>query len=140
MVGETPIWTSTSPYIDIDLRVRTISQWVHDCDMNHRDCVIDLSHCVLPTRLLDVMTDNPRLITLNKAINELKVLPTRPTYLALSHCWGKDGVPLKTTKETVGKFEQSIPFEDLPRTLSLNQRLQLHVSTCQIIPTMYAEV
>jgi hypothetical protein len=55
-------------------------------------------------------------ITLNKAINELKVLPTRPTYLALSHCWGKDGVPLKTTKETVGKFEQSIPFEDLPRT------------------------
>jgi hypothetical protein len=62
------------------------------------------------------MTDNPRLTTLNKAINELKVLPTRPTYLALSHCWGKDGVPLKTTKETVGKFEQSIPFEDLPRT------------------------
>jgi len=26
------------------------------------------------------------------------------------------GVSQKTTKETVGKFEQSIPFEDLPRT------------------------
>jgi len=37
-------------------------------------------------------------------------------YVALSSSWGTE-LPLRTTKETLDKYCEEIPFEDFPKTL-----------------------
>jgi hypothetical protein len=69
---------------------------------------------ILPKMVIDVDLSNvgtgPRLTTL-----PLEDSPTR-LYAALSHCWGFPSCVLRTTKDTLRKYSESIPVVDLPKT------------------------
>jgi hypothetical protein len=89
-----------------------VLEWLKDCDTSHKACVPGTG--ILPKRVIDVDLPNvgtsPRLTALS-----LDDSPAQP-YAALSHCWGFPPCVLRTTKEKLLKYSQSIPVVDLPRT------------------------
>ncbi|KAJ8070562.1 hypothetical protein OCU04_000936 [Sclerotinia nivalis] len=63
----------------------------------------------LPTRLIDLKSDPPRLILSSK-------LPLGSLYATLSHCWGKTPILTLTTKN-LEVFQQQLPVSQLGQTL-----------------------
>src|SRR5271170_7412246 len=82
--------------------------WVQACEQ-HRDCNTPSS--LLPTRVVDVGEDqmNPvvRLVEPSTGTSE--------RYIALSHCWGRSGLPT-TTKENKGQRLDSISLEEMSKS------------------------
>jgi hypothetical protein len=78
--------------------------------MHHVQCRPS-SQVVLPTRLVDVGTNNnPRARLVDTGCGELQ------NYVALSYCWGT-GQILTTTRENLAAHKDEIHFERLPRTI-----------------------
>ncbi|KAH7066342.1 heterokaryon incompatibility protein-domain-containing protein [Paraphoma chrysanthemicola] len=84
--------------------------WLLHCLTDHRKCSASVtSPPSLPTRVIDVGSSH----------QEPKLLQTgaRPgIYCSLSYCWGKHPF-LRTTKATLAKHQESIPLDELPKTL-----------------------
>ncbi len=86
---------------------------LEQCRSHHRECSIEDPNWMLPTRVLDVGQDSGSLasdVTLYVAKGE------RREYLCLSHCWGTDGKPLETKRDTLGEFQRGIQWERLTKT------------------------
>jgi len=62
-----------------------------------------------PSRLVFVGAANPRIVSLTNSESNLD-------YLALSYCWGGDD-SMKLTTSTIGRWTESLPFTELPKTL-----------------------
>jgi hypothetical protein len=74
--------------------------------MEHAECSL-AKPAQLPTRILDITNERPRLFLSNGQVG---------TYAALSYCWGTKG-NLTTTKDTLDPFTTEIPAVKIPATL-----------------------
>ncbi|KAK7177750.1 heterokaryon incompatibility protein [Paraphaeosphaeria sporulosa] len=86
------------------------NKWLRECEDSHTECATFHLNKTLPTRLLDVGSNNDelRLVTTES-------LPARTHYATLSHCWGSK--PFFTlTRSNFGDFLESIPFDRLSKT------------------------
>lgn len=84
-----------------------LKHWMENCQASHTDC--PPSDHPLPTRVLDVTTNPPKLvITANLSQKEEK-------YIALSHCWGPSQ-PLRTLKMNIGLHQDGIDLSSMPQT------------------------
>ncbi|KAH7380308.1 heterokaryon incompatibility protein-domain-containing protein, partial [Phaeosphaeria sp. MPI-PUGE-AT-0046c] len=83
--------------------------WLTECRQNHEKCISwkKKHHDRGPMRLLDLSTQNPKLIVPAKG----QIIP----YVALSHCWG-GGSPLRTVQANVDQHFLAINENDLPKT------------------------
>ncbi|OJD28826.1 het domain-containing protein [Diplodia corticola] len=95
-----------------------LRSWLHKCHKSHWKCNHKSTISKLPTRLLDVGGRNfdkdPRLI-ISAADPTLSVALDTP-YAALSHCWGKESLPLKTEASSISHRLKSIPMDSMPST------------------------
>lgn len=89
-------------------------KWSENCEASHAICKSRSEEHALPSRVLDVQTqDNtceqlrPRLV-LGKGL--------RGRYAALSHRWTTGSKQFCTTKDNLEQHMDGIKFEDLPRT------------------------
>ncbi|KAI8633541.1 HET-domain-containing protein [Xylariaceae sp. FL1651] len=82
--------------------------WLRTCRERHIDCPVAGGNTFLPTRVIDVGPANgsqaPRLVS-GEGI--------KAEYIALSHCWGGQIVPVLNAS-TLGPFRSAIPMTELP--------------------------
>ncbi|RFU32519.1 hypothetical protein B7463_g3829, partial [Scytalidium lignicola] len=110
-----PIWASVE-HPRLETRMVTVHEWLRECDAEHPGCKAQSSlsqKSVLPMRLLDVNQ--------NGSIEYMVLVRTGTVreslkYLALSHCWGNDHMPMRTTKQNVVDHENGLRINSLPRT------------------------
>lgn len=85
-----------------------IDYWRQQCFANHADCSPISSFVNLPTRLIDVSSlANIKLVETSGKLGQ---------YVCLTHRWGDQGMPIKTTADTLEQLQQGIPMELLPPT------------------------
>lgn len=103
--------------MDVPIQVSTgsedafllIKKWLDDCLSSHASCNSeDLNVAVLPTRLLCVSDGRLRLV-------DTALLPEKPRYLVLSHCWGLIKI-LRLLGQSLEDFHKSIPEDKLSKT------------------------
>jgi hypothetical protein len=107
-----PVWNFIKPgKLFLDSRREEyqslLTSWIDDCNSTHGQCTDP--HPMLPKRVLDVGTDAAKRLLLH--ISPGEVAP----YIAFSHCWGPNGIPLKTTTSTIKDHQQGIDFQHLPK-------------------------
>lgn len=92
-----------------------IKSWIHDCKTQHRNCQLPSVLSWLPTRLLDVLPENPRLVS--TATESTK--PAGP-YVALSHMWGSptQAPPLRTLTHNIDLMREGIEMWKLPKNFA----------------------
>lgn len=90
-----------------------LRHWLLECDKNHSNCKsINATRERLPTRLIDVGTNNSSLVKLFET-----QLHDRYDYLALSHPWGTESAKhLCTFPENLAQHKKGIEFNHLPTT------------------------
>lgn len=84
-----------------------LNGWINNCNSTHRNCTA--FDPTLPKRVLDVGTDTSKRLFLHISSGEVA------SYTALSHCWGPNGILLKTTTSTIKDYQQGIDFQCLPK-------------------------
>lgn len=100
--------------VTMAMRISTIEEWVHACFKDHLGCRFSsLEKSGTPARFIDVGVGDTtvRLIDTN-------TLPSshRPSYTALSHCWGEGGVPFRATVANLAALKREIPSASLTPT------------------------
>lgn len=95
-----------------------VSRWLHAClhettrgERIHRRC-LKPTEGYMPTRLIEI-TVKERQYELK--LREMKNSPSE-NYCALSYCWGGEQ-SIKSTRATLAKWLDHLPWEQLPRTL-----------------------
>ncbi|KAH6625745.1 heterokaryon incompatibility protein-domain-containing protein [Boeremia exigua] len=92
-----------------------MKNWLRMCKEEHAECSKHRSS-FLPTRLLDVWaferSADVRLIASQSLVSDVC---SAPTYLTLSHCWGKTQLITTTTKNIESRKDR-ISFSDLSQT------------------------
>ncbi|KAK0120065.1 hypothetical protein ONS95_011478 [Cadophora gregata] len=97
--------------LDIDSVVKFIESKSRVCAQQHKHWQVDVTP--LPTRILHIRKESDEL--------RIKLLETNGMsgrYMALSHCWGPGGAPLKTTTSTIQSHFAGIELAMLPKTFS----------------------
>ena len=95
------MWTDSSAAL--------AAQWIDNCQLNHR-CGTNGFYW-LPSRLLDIGShESPKL-----RLCRSESITVRQHYMTLSHCWG-DTPLICLRNDNIHAMEDSIRFEDLPRT------------------------
>lgn len=85
-----------------------IDYWRQQCSRNHTQCCPVQPATNLPTRLVDVSSlANIRLVETSGHQGQ---------YVCLTHRWGDQEMPIKTTTSTIDQLRQGIPLESLPAT------------------------
>lgn len=85
-----------------------IQAWLQQCDSEHESCrARNTQHVPLPTRLLDVESDDICLIETTEY--------QQGTYVCLSHCWG-GYQPIRTLQGNIERHKSAIPWDCLPKT------------------------
>ncbi|RDW56542.1 hypothetical protein BP6252_14113 [Coleophoma cylindrospora] len=83
--------------------------WIQECLSTHSKCNKPFApNSFLPTRLIDVIHDPPRLCLSN-------TLPANAKYVTLSHCWGTMQIT-RLTDELLNQFLEELPISELPQT------------------------
>ncbi|RDW75439.1 hypothetical protein BP6252_06581 [Coleophoma cylindrospora] len=85
--------------------------WLEQCNEKHTECGRPPSS-FMPSRLIAIDRKHDQWIM---RLVSTAGTPTK-AYIALSYCWGGDQ-PIKSTLDTISRWEKSIPFEQLPKTL-----------------------
>ncbi|KAK4167790.1 heterokaryon incompatibility protein-domain-containing protein [Cladorrhinum sp. PSN259] len=89
-------------------------RWITTCQQQHAVCNSHHQVGFVPTRLIDISTNIPRVI-----LTESNLFNHRPLeYVALSHCWGTQagGTVLKTTTQNLQTMLEGIPLSELSKT------------------------
>ncbi|KAH7401404.1 hypothetical protein BKA66DRAFT_436547 [Pyrenochaeta sp. MPI-SDFR-AT-0127] len=109
----------------LDALASMTRDWVSRCLKNHETCQLPFSGakrsvCTdrvipnLPTRLIDVGTGlgppDPKLFIPDAALRHAD-------YFALSYSWGKGMFPARMTATNIGKMQQRIDMDSLPKTV-----------------------
>ena len=103
-----PFADSISGFTGSKQAIAKARSWLQMCTTEHA-CSKNISSR-LPTRVLRI--EGPKLISLHISQGEIG------SYACLSHCWGDQSLLLlKTTANNLEKFQDRIPWEDLPKTL-----------------------
>ncbi|KAI0514662.1 heterokaryon incompatibility protein-domain-containing protein [Xylaria bambusicola] len=110
-----PIWSSMN-HLSLEIRIATGHEWLRQCEAEHIECRAQRffsQHQALPARMVDV---KPNGNMDHVAIIDPYVLGDSFKYLALSHCWGKNGSPTRTTKDNLTEHEKGLRIEFLSRS------------------------
>lgn len=86
----------------------TAKSWLTTCLTTHEYCNVDGLNTAVPTRLLSIFEDPPRLVSTAE-------LTTRPRYGTLSHCWGNKEF-LKLNSQNIDSLARAIPNNMLSKT------------------------
>jgi hypothetical protein len=101
-----------------DIEVMQLAQgWLASCMNDHDACRdVDASHHpdYLPPRVLDITDVGQGFCRL--LIVKGRSAPDDSSYIALSHCWGRDASFLTLTSDNITNFQQGIPLSDLPKS------------------------
>ncbi|ORY10210.1 heterokaryon incompatibility protein-domain-containing protein [Clohesyomyces aquaticus] len=89
------------------LAASRVQGWLDDCVQNHQHCNSPTPKS-LPTRIIQIL--GPRSVVLRIDANDEEAF-----YVCLSHSWGQEHM-IKTTKDTIVKFQEAIPWDQLPKT------------------------
>ncbi|THV50641.1 hypothetical protein BGAL_0142g00220 [Botrytis galanthina] len=96
----------------------TASNWLSNCIQKHEACNSN-NHETLPTRLILVAEESPRLVFTSDYQERLR-------YATLSHSWGSHEV-IKLTTKNIGQLMKEIPLDILPKTfedaINITQKL-----------------
>ncbi|CZR63669.1 uncharacterized protein PAC_13566 [Phialocephala subalpina] len=96
--------------LDIVYAVDIINHWISGCSYSHTVCTTH-DYSLLPTRVLDLNS--------SKEDHDFKLLVSNGAsdrYIALSYCWGREGIPLQTTTTTLADRMERISFDAVPKT------------------------
>jgi hypothetical protein len=103
-LGQVPDRDELGPTTDPSSNAgKQISNWIHECDHNHSNCLKVTQTTWVPTRLLDLHYGDLSSVRLVKTADEGVTGP----YITLSHCWGprtKENEFLTTQGETEKKY------------------------------------
>ncbi|KAK7425322.1 hypothetical protein QQZ08_008219 [Neonectria magnoliae] len=86
-------------------------EWIKECETSHGQCG-EGRNVPLPKRLLDLKVRNNQSHQISLAETE----GTTGTYACLSHCWGKDKMPVITTEYSLKHHLKGILLSSLPKT------------------------
>ncbi|UPK96639.1 hypothetical protein LCI18_007574 [Fusarium solani-melongenae] len=98
-------WSSKS-----EESLQFLKDMLHTCELGQGDHELCFQqNPELPARLVQILDGE-----------SLQLYETQPeergTYIALSHCWGpRDKLPIRTTKQTIQQFSESISWSDLSK-------------------------
>lgn len=94
------------PVSNVEHSLGFIQQWLDTCNESHQGCIRPSSY--LPDRVISLKGDSPVVIDTKGVMSE--------KYITVSHRWGTafEKKPLMTTKESMDKHKQGIPWEDFP--------------------------
>ncbi|TGO19780.1 hypothetical protein BTUL_0002g00230 [Botrytis tulipae] len=96
----------------------TARNWLSNCIQKHKVCNSN-NHATLPTRLIFVTEESPRLVFTADYQERLR-------YATLSHSWGSHEV-IKLTTKNIGQLMKEIPLDILPKTfedaINITQKL-----------------
>ena len=109
-----------------DACVSLACQWLDDCLQSHTICSgLSATGSTWPTRLIEIDKTQDLLVARIRLVADL---PSKPEYLALSHCWG-DHKFRNLTLGTLSSFQNKVDLDKLPLTfqhaLGLTYRLGL---------------
>ncbi|EHK17993.1 uncharacterized protein TRIVIDRAFT_44823, partial [Trichoderma virens Gv29-8] len=98
----------------------TTRDWMINCSQNHEKCQLaqhfkEKSDSI-PTRLIDVQSDNGDTVRLVDTKEELAGT-MQPVYLILSYCWGAGNEAAKTTQNNYRQRKHQIVVRNLPKTI-----------------------
>lgn len=85
---------------------RMVKKWIQDCEDGHPACNVTASSPFIPTRLLDVGTEEKTVCRLVETVGEKDAIE----YVALSYCWGKEKF-LNSTTATMEERKAGIDYE-----------------------------
>ena len=108
MIPNFPVKTVSVNATSSDEARTQIESWLQQCIESHPGCPRTPKEVSLPTRLLDV--SDPEVV---------KVVETKGMqgqYVCLSHQWGKEPMPIKTTDDNIDEMKKPIPVKSLPLT------------------------
>jgi len=95
------------------LSMNRVNGWLENCLSSHKRCAVALvssdNNPPLPTRVLDLGFRESDPIRLVETRGE------KGHYTCLSYCWGNSAF-IKTTKATIGRYQENIGFDELPPT------------------------
>lgn len=94
--------------VDEEAVLSQINRWRLECERDHSSCVPPPSDASLPSRLIDV--SDPEYVKLVNTKGQ------RGRYFCLSHQWGTEGMPVKTTWDTIDSLMAGIAVSRLPPT------------------------
>ncbi|KAL7946935.1 HET domain-containing protein [Trichoderma barbatum] len=103
------LWKEKMP--PFESRLRTVAEWISDCDCHHTRCTERQS--VRPRRLLDLAeVEISRVV---KLIETSTAVDVDVRYSTLSHCWGPptSKPPLRTTSGNLNNHYLGIPLHSL---------------------------
>jgi hypothetical protein len=90
-----------------------LSRWIDTCNENHRICLPE-ANTLLPKRVIDVTE------VWEDGIPGVKLVqPTTDqfgNYICLSHCWGREPIKCRTTKDTLTRSMHFMKFEEFPKS------------------------
>lgn len=92
-----------------DHSARLAHGWIEQCQHSHQEC-LHQEKSPLPTQVIDVGYSDGA-ISAKLQVNRGQL----GRYVTLSHCWGS-GKRLITNKRNLKKFENEIPYNQMPRT------------------------
>jgi hypothetical protein len=82
-------------------------EWVQKCLHGHEQCRQATQASTLPTRVVEILAPQKVRLAVPHNLQE--------PYTCLSHCWGTTQF-IQTTVDTIAQFENSIPWDRLPKT------------------------
>jgi len=101
--------------IDHPVTWERIKQWLDTCvtSSGHALCRERILDRVIPTRLIRIPQEFEALhLCSTEDIDDRATIK----YAALSHCWGTEKVPFKTTRANLSDMRTRIPFDALGKT------------------------
>jgi hypothetical protein len=84
-LGHIPTADMLGPSTELKDAGTQINSWIQNCNENHTGCEYRSTDPFVPTRLVDIGTEDPKMV---RIVETAKHGITRP-YVTLSHCWGK---------------------------------------------------
>lgn len=90
-----------------------VTRWLQECSEHSPCSKYGLRQQRLPDRVIDVgMEANPMV----RLVESKQLEDQHERYICLSHCWGKDPMPIKTDILTIDRHKRGISIDSLPPT------------------------
>ncbi|KAK5624398.1 hypothetical protein RRF57_000114 [Xylaria bambusicola] len=100
--------------ISSDISIQRASRMIEKCQQEHISCRPGREE-LLPKRLVDLSPSEHRKDHV-RLVEFAENAEMRGTYACLSHCWGRDPMPITTTQATILENKRSMNLSHLPPT------------------------
>ncbi|KAG8670949.1 hypothetical protein FPOAC2_04239 [Fusarium poae] len=106
---------------DLEILLENINQWLTACTISgkHEKCTL-LDSCTtssLPTRLIDVGTQDKDILRLIESQTEYPRDGMKPLYSILSYRWGEGNRSARTTQNNMEQRKKKMDLREFPKTI-----------------------